>query len=358
VGSLYCWQKEINYLLDANRNPDHETKHYLGMKENIAIVAGGDSSEFEISYQSANQLLRVLDKNKFHGYLVSIRHGIWELQHPEFGSIPVDKNDFTCQTPGGKLDFQCVLMAIHGTPGEDGRLQAYFDMMKIPYTSSGVLASSLTFNKYFCKAFLNSFGIHTAKSMLLRRDSLLQTEKILSELGLPLFVKPNNGGSSFGVTKVTEVDGVEKAVHEAFKEDHEVILEEFLSGDELTCGVMKTAGEEYLFPITEIVSKKDFFDYDAKYLGEADEITPARVSDDIHQLVHETSSFIYDALNCRGIVRIDYIYSRGKLFFLEVNTVPGMTKNSIVPQQIEAAGLDAGDIISLAIRDAIQRQTV
>lgn len=327
------------------------------MKKNIAIVAGGDSSEYDISYQSAHQLLRILDKSKYDGYILSIRNGLWELQHPEFGSIPVDKNDFTCQIHGERIGFHCVLMAIHGTPGEDGRLQAYFDLLKIPYTSSGVLATSLTFNKYFCKAFLNSFGIHTAKAILIRKGSVVHTEKILSELGLPLFVKPNNGGSSFGVTKVAEAVGLEGALHAAFKEDDEVILEEFLSGDELTCGLMKTTVEEYLFPITEIVSKKEFFDYDAKYLGEADEITPARVSDEIHQLVHDTSSFIYDALNCKGIVRIDYIYSRGKLFFLEVNTVPGMTESSIVPQQIEAAGLDAGDIISLAIGDAIQRQT-
>lgn len=325
------------------------------MKRNIAIMAGGDSSEFEISIQSATQLSAVLNQQKYQGYIVSVRNNVMELQHPEHGNLPVDKNDFSCIIQGEKYQFDCALIAIHGTPGEDGKLQSYFEMTGIPYTTSGILTSSLTFNKYTCKAYLNNFNIHTAKAMLVRKNSHVKPDYILKELGLPCFVKPNNGGSSFGVTKVTSVDQMDNALIAAFEEDDEIIIEEFIKGTELTCGVLKTKVQEFILPLTEIVSKNEFFDFDAKYKGMADEITPARVSKDVEKLVKETSSFIYDVLNCRGIVRIDFIYKKEKLFFLEVNTVPGMSKESIVPQQVRAAKLELGDLISLVIEEAIER---
>jgi D-alanine-D-alanine ligase len=321
------------------------------MKKNIAIVAGGDSSEYEISIESADQLMGILDKSKYKGYIVSIRNNLWEVQHPSMGNHTIDRNDFSFEYEGVKVIFDCALIAIHGTPGEDGKLQSYFDLLKIPYTTSGVLTSALTFNKYTCKAFLNNFGINTAKAILVRKGSDVKPDYIAKELGLPCFVKPNNGGSSFGVTKVASADKIMDALDSAFKEDDEIIIEEFLSGMEVTCGLLKTREKEFILPLTEIVSKTEFFDYDAKYKGMADEITPARISKDIEKLVKDTSSFIYDVLNCKGIVRIDYIFSKGKLYFLEVNTVPGMSKNSIVPQQARAAGLDLGELFSLVIED-------
>jgi D-alanine-D-alanine ligase len=321
------------------------------MKKNIAIVAGGDSSEYEISIESADQLMGILDKSKYKGYIVSIRNNVWEVQHPSMGNHAIDRNDFSFEYEGVKVIFDCALIAIHGTPGEDGKLQSYFDLLKIPYTTSGVLTSALTFNKYTCKAFLNNFGINTAKAILVRKGSDVQPEYIAKELGLPCFVKPNNGGSSFGVTKVAAVQAISEALVSAFKEDDEIIIEEFIGGLEVTCGLLKTRKKEYILPLTEIVSKTEFFDYDAKYKGMADEITPARISKDVEKLVKDTSSFIYDVLNCKGIVRIDYIFSKGKLYFLEVNTVPGMSKNSIVPQQARAAGLDLGELFSLVIED-------
>lgn len=321
------------------------------MKKNIAIVAGGDSSEYEISIESAAQIIEILDKQKYDGYIVSIRNNVWEVQHPALGNIAIDRNDFSFENAGVKINFDCALIAIHGTPGEDGKLQSYFDLLKIPYTTSGVLTSALTFNKYTCKAFLNNFGINTAKAILIRKGSDVKADYIAKELGLPCFVKPNNGGSSFGVTKVTAIQGIKEALVSAFKEDDEIIIEEYLNGLEVTCGLVKTGEKEFILPLTEIVSKNEFFDFDAKYKGMADEITPARVSMDIEKLVKDASSFIYDVLNCKGIVRIDYIFSNGKLYFLEVNTVPGMSKNSIVPQQVRAAGLDLGELFSLVIED-------
>lgn len=324
------------------------------MKRKIAIVAGGDSSEYEISVESAAQLIEVLDKTRYEGYVVSVRNKVWEVQNINGENIPVDRNDFSFISGGEKNIFDCALIAIHGTPGEDGRLQSYFDLLGIPYTSSGMLTSALTFNKYTCKAYLNNFAIHTAKAILVRKGTKIDTEKIVDELGLPCFVKPNNGGSSFGVTKVKSSKEIEKALEDAFREDDEIIIEEFIKGTEITCGLLKTNDEEIILPLTEIVSKTEFFDYEAKYKGLSDEITPARVSKEVERLTRNTSSLIYDALDCKGIVRIDYILSNGKLFFLEVNTVPGMSKNSIVPQQVRAAGLDLGALFTKVIEEAIR----
>jgi D-alanine-D-alanine ligase len=324
------------------------------MLKNVAIIAGGDSSEYIVSVESAKNIQKSLDKKHYRPWLITVRNNQWVLGSLDEAGPAIDKNDFSVTFEGKKINFDCVFMAIHGTPGEDGKLQAYFDLMRIPYTTSGVLASAVTFNKYVCKGFLNNFGILSAKAMLVRKGYKYDTKRIAAEIGLPCFVKPNSGGSSFGVTRVTEKSQLKDALNLAFKEDNEVIVEEFIAGTELTGGVIKTADREIILPLTEIVSKNEFFDFNAKYKREADEITPARIPEKQTGDCGRISSMIYDVLDCRGIVRIDYIYSDDKFYFLEVNTVPGMTDTSIIPQQVSAIGLDISDLFSMVIEDAIE----
>jgi D-alanine-D-alanine ligase len=324
------------------------------MLKNIAIVAGGDSSEYIVSVASASNIRRSLDPKRYNPYVITIKDSRWTLGTLDDPGPELDKNDFSVTLAGQKIRFDCVFMSIHGTPGEDGKLQAYFDLLHIPYTTCGVLTSAMAFNKYVCKGFLNNFGIFSAKAMLVRKGYKFDSKKIAAEMGLPCFVKPNNGGSSFGVTMVTKESQIRDALHRALKEDDEVIIEEFIDGTELTCGVLKTVAREILFPITEIVSKNEFFDFNAKYNREADEITPARIPASLTRECRKTSSLIYDILDCRGIVRIDYILRGNRFYFLEVNTVPGMTDTSIIPQQAEAMGLDISELFSLAIEDAIE----
>jgi D-alanine-D-alanine ligase len=324
------------------------------MLKNVAIIAGGDSSEYVVSVESAKNIQKSLDKKYYRPWLVTVRNNQWVLGSLEEAGPAIDRNDFSVTVEGKKINFDCVFMAIHGTPGEDGKLQAYFDLMRIPYTTCGVLASAVTFNKYVCKGFLNNFGILSAKAMLVRKGYKYDTKRIATEIGLPCFVKPNSGGSSFGVTRVTLESQLKDALNLAFREDNEVIVEEFIAGTELTGGVIKTSDREIILPLTEIVSKNEFFDFNAKYKREADEITPARIPDKQTGDCSRISSLIYDVLDCRGIVRIDYIYSDDKFYFLEVNTVPGMTDTSIIPQQVSAFGLDISEVFSMVIEDAIE----
>ena len=329
------------------------TTHQIQMLKNIAIVAGGDSSEYIVSVSSASNIKKSLDKKLYKPWLITIRGDRWvygSLDEPE---AEIDKNDFSFSISGVKTKFDCAFISIHGSPGEDGKLQAYFDLIGIPYTTCGVLTSALTFNKYACKGFLNSFGILSPKAMLVRKGYKFEPKKIADEIGMPCFIKPNNGGSSFGVTRVSEESEIKNAINKAFKEDNEVIIEELITGIELTGGVIKTKKRELLLPLTEIVSKNEFFDFNAKYKREADEITPARIPDNLTKECRGITSFIYDLLDCRGIVRIDYILNDGKFYFLEVNTVPGMTDTSIIPQQAEAMGLNTVDLFTMAIEDAI-----
>ncbi|MFO7923583.1 MAG: D-alanine--D-alanine ligase [Bacteroidales bacterium] len=327
------------------------------MQKNIAIVAGGDSSEYIVSVASASNIRKSLDKKRYNPFLITIKGNRWIQGTLENPGSEIDKNDFSMTLNGEKIVFDCVFIAIHGTPGEDGKLQAYFDLLRIPYTTCGVLTSALTFNKYICKGFLNNFGILSAKAMLVRKGYNSDIKKIAKEMGLPCFIKPNSGGSSFGVTMVARESQIKDAIHKAFKEDNEVIIEEFISGTELTGGVIKTGDREILLPLTEIVSNNEFFDFNAKYNREADEITPARIPGKLTRECQNISSFIYDLLDCRGIVRIDYILSNEKFYFLEVNTVPGMTDTSIIPQQAEAIGMDTTELFTLAIEDAIKSCT-
>jgi D-alanine-D-alanine ligase len=320
--------------------------------KNIAIVAGGDSSEWVISVQSAAQVAKEIEKLEYTGYVVQIRGKQWQVLQNNIAIAEIDKNDFSFVLNDERILFHCALIAIHGTPGEDGKLQSYFELIGMPYTTCGVLASALTFNKHACKLFLKEFGILSANAVLVKKHDNWNTEAIASELGMPCFVKPNESGSSFGVTKVTDISKLSDAVTLALTEGQEVIIEQFIQGTEVTCGMLKTKAKNFTFPITEIVSKKEFFDYEAKYTpGFSEEITPARISPELAKNIGNTTSKIYDALNCKGIVRTDYIISDNQLYFLEVNTVPGMSPNSIVPKQIREMGLTLADIYKLIIEE-------
>ena len=326
------------------------------MKKNIAIIAGGDSPEYEISIKSAKQIEKALDKKKFNSWTIIFRNNKWSFIDEKDNSQTINREDFSCWINNVKINFDCAFMAIHGTPGEDGKLQAYFDIIGLPYTSSGFLSAALSFSKYPCNHYLKQFGILSAKSVLIKKNQKYNINEIIKELDLPLFIKPNNSGSSCGIGKAIKMQDVENAIKNAFNEDEEVIVEEFIKGRELTCALIKTLDKEIIFPITEIISKNDFFDYEAKYTdGMADEITPANVSDEITLECQEISSRIYDLLDCEGVVRIDYILSDNNLYFLEINTVPGMSENSIVPKQCESTGMSVQELYTIMIEDAIKR---
>ncbi|MEI7661145.1 MAG: D-alanine--D-alanine ligase [Bacteroidota bacterium] len=319
---------------------------------NVAIVAGGDSGEYGISMKSAKQVMLHIDRDKFNPFLIEIKGKNWHCL-VERKKIPVDKNDFSLKIGKKKIRFQVVFNAIHGTPGENGKLQGYFDMVGILYTSSDVTTSALTFNKSFCKDVVASYGISTARSVHLFRNDAGSVKKINGDLTLPLFVKPNNGGSSVGMSKVTVKKDIKAALDKAFLEDPEVIVEEFIRGRELTCGVLRTGGKVVSFPVTEIIPKKDYFDFEAKYkAGMAEEIVPAVIPDADSAKCREISQFLYEKLNCRGVVRFDYIFTGELFYFLEVNTVPGMSKASIVPRMARAHGWTFRELITRLIDEA------
>ena len=323
------------------------------MKKNIAIVYGGDSGEFDISVNSAHVVARNLDEGLFNTYPILIKGKSWEYIDREGIPHPVDKSEFTLLLAGKTIAFDGVFMAIHGTPGEDGRLQAYFDMLGIPYTSSGQATSSLTFNKYFCNRFVDSIGVKIARSVLLDRGQAGHTKKILEELSLPVFIKPNNGGSSVGTSRVNSENELDPAIERAFREDSQVLAEEYIKGREITCGVITYKGEIRALPLTEIISQKEFFDYEAKYQGKALEVTPADIPTAVAEECRKISMMLYRELNCKGMVRIDYIFNDEGLFFLEVNTVPGLSEASIVPQQAAADGISLKELFSETVLNAL-----
>ncbi|MGN0036317.1 MAG: D-alanine--D-alanine ligase [Bacteroidaceae bacterium] len=317
------------------------------MKRNIAIVAGGDTSEFGVSLRSAQGLYSFMDKEKYDLYVVEMQGPRWEVRLDEDRKVPVDKNDFSFSDGGRKVVFDFAYITIHGTPGEDGRLQGYFDMMRIPYSCCGVLAAAITYDKFACNHYLHAFGIRIADSLLLRRGDSISNDDVVEKIGLPCFIKPSLGGSSFGVTKVKTPEEIQPAIAKAFDEAPEVVVEAFMQGTELTCGCYKVKGRTVVFPLTEVVAHNEFFDYDAKYNGAVDEITPARVSDELARRVQAVTSAIYDILGCSGIIRVDYIVTEGeKINLLEVNTTPGMTATSFIPQQVRAAGLDIKNVLT------------
>ncbi|MDR2914702.1 MAG: D-alanine--D-alanine ligase [Tannerella sp.] len=320
--------------------------------KNIAIVAGGDSSEYEVSLKSAEGLSGFIDKNRYNLYIVIMRKGKWAVKTSDGSTVDIDKNDFSFQTGGHKIKFDYAYITIHGRPGEDGRLQGYFDMLGISYSSCGVLAGALTFNKYINNQFLESQGVHIADSIRLLKGQKAETGDIIDQLGLPVFVKPNDGGSSFGVTKVKEASQMQPAIEKAFAEGQEVVIERFIEGTEITCGCYKTKTKQMAFPITEVVTDNEFFDYNAKYNGEVQEITPARISDELTVKIQQETLRIYDIIGARGIIRIDYIIPEdNNPVLLEINTNPGMTATSFIPQQIQAAGLDIRDIMTEIIEN-------
>ena len=325
------------------------------MKPIVAIVAGGDSSEWQVSLRSAAGLNEFIDSERYQKYLVTIVGTTWQVELPSGEKCPIDKNDFSFVKNGEKVKFDFAYITIHGTPGENGILQGYFDLIGLPYSCCGVLAASLTFDKYTCNQYLKSFGVNVADSVWLHRGDVVDVAKIVEQVGLPCFVKPCDGGSSFGVTKVKTTDELPLAVEKAFAEGNEVMVEALMTGTEVTCGMYRTREKEVVFPITEVVTANEFFDYDAKYNGQVEEITPARLPDEWTKNIQNQTRKIYSALNAKGIIRVDYIVeSSGKINLLEVNTTPGMTVTSFIPQQVRAAGLDIKDVMSDIIENELR----
>ncbi len=323
------------------------------MKKKIALVTGGYSGEAVISYKSATTIQNNLDTDKWDVFKIDINPEGWYWLKNDEEKFPVDKNDFSVNVNGTRLLFDAVLVGLHGTPGEDGKLQGYFDMLKIPYNSCDAATSALTFNKRFTVAVAAFAGIKVARSLHLFSNKTVSNEEILSKLNLPLFVKPNNGGSSLGISKVNEAAALQGAIDKAFKEDDQVLVEEFIRGREFTIGVFKSKGKIIPLPITEIISKKEFFDYEAKYEGASEEITPAKVDEAIAENIRRQSASVYDIFNCRGIVRMDFIFNEadGQPYLLEINTVPGQSAASIVPQQVAAMGWTLKDFYSTLIEE-------
>ncbi len=324
------------------------------MKQNIAIIMGGYSSEFEISLKSGNVVYESLDSNKYNVYRVHIFKEKWVYVDPENIEHPIDKNDFSTTVNSTKITFDCVFNAIHGTPGEDGYMQAYFELLGIPHTSCGMYQAALTFNKRDCLSVLKPYGIKTAESYYINLGDSIDEDAIINTVGLPCFVKANKAGSSFGITKVYKKNDLQAAIDHAFKEDDEIIIEEFLDGTEVSIGVIKYKGDVIVLPATEIVSDNDFFDYKAKYLGESQEITPARISDEMATKVNKVAKQVYEILKMEGFSRSEYIFKNGEPHLLEVNTVPGLTKESILPQQARAAGISLEDLFDNAIQEALK----
>ncbi len=324
------------------------------MKPNIAVVYGGDSSEYVVSVQSGKNVFQSIDTDQFKPWMVEMKGLDWKVFESDNEVAEVDKQDFSFTLNGEKIKFDFAYIIIHGTPGEDGILQGYFDLLKVPYSTCGVHSSALTFNKYYCSNFLRNFDIPMAKSVRLSIGEEIDSKRLVGELGLPVFVKPNAGGSSFGITKVKEEAELKAAVEKAWEESEEALVEEFIEGVEFTCGLVKLKNQEFIFPVTEVLPKKEFFDFEAKYTkGMTDEITPARISPELTKKCQQLASKVYDLCNCKGIVRVDFILKNGEFYFLEANTTPGMTATSFIPQQIQAMGMNLEEMLSMIINGGL-----
>mgnify|MGYP002752731013 FL=1 len=323
--------------------------------KNIAIIAGGNSSEYEVSMKSGKNIYDEVDENRYNKYLVILKGRDW---HVEIGEkkYPVDRNDFSFTRDGEKILFDFAYITIHGVPGENGLLQGYLDMMGVPYGCCNVLASALTFDKHTCNTYLKSYGVNVADSVMLIRGMAYDVNEIINEVGLPCFVKPNAEGSSFGVTKVKEAAQLEDALKKAFALCQEVLIETFIDGTELTCGVVKAGDMDITMPIAEVIPKNEFFDFEAKYdPTKSDEIIPARISPELTNRIKTLSSMIYDILRCEGIIRVDYIVRDDEIFMLEVNTTPGMTSNSFVPKMVRAMGGTLREVLTKIIDNKLNR---
>jgi len=311
--------------------------------KNIAVLTGGFSKEAQIASKSAHTIFTHLNREQYTPYLITIAKEGWFM---EFEGVQylIDKNDFTAMYRGDKIAFEAVFIGIHGTPGEDGKLQAYFDMLDIPYSTSGHLASTLSFNKYACNAYLMQHSIRCATSVVVFRHMPFNPQEIIDTVGLPCFVKPNDGGSSFGISKVSDFAALSPAIYGAFEHGNEVIVEAFVSGTEVTCGLLEKENELFAFPLIEIVSHNDFFDFEAKYNGESEEILPARIDDATTAKVQELSKTIFRILNLRFLARIDFIIKDGVPYCIEANTIPGLSNESLIPQMAAAADLSLEDM--------------
>jgi D-alanine-D-alanine ligase len=324
------------------------------MKKNIAIIMGGYSSEYQISLKSGNVVFESLDTSKYNPYRIHIFKDKWVYVDEDDTEYPIDKNDFSINIDSFKITFDCVFNAIHGSPGEDGFMQAYLKLLNIPQTSCNMYQAGITFNKRDCLSVLKPYGIKTAESFYLNLGDTINEEDVIAKVGLPCFVKANKAGSSFGVTKVHKKDDLQNAIDLAFKEDDEIIIESFLDGTEVSVGVIKYKGETKVLPITEIVSENDFFDYEAKYLGKSQEITPARLTKEQENKINSIAKKVYDILKMTGFSRSEYIFKDGEPHLLEMNTVPGLTRESILPQQAAAAGITMSDLFDNAIEEALK----
>jgi D-alanine-D-alanine ligase len=326
----------------------------MNNKPNVAVISGGDSSEFIVSVKSGANVFKAIDTNKFNPWLVQMKGQEWIVLQDDKKIADLDKSDFSFEFENKKVKFDFAYITIHGTPGEDGILQGYFELLGIPYSTCNVHTSSLTFNKWFCNKYLSNFNIKMAKSLKISKGEIINPSAIVEKLGLPIFIKPNAGGSSFGVTKVKKQEEIEPAILKAWEESNDALMEEFIDGKEFTCGLVKIKNKKIVFPVTEVLPKNEFFDFDAKYTpGATEEITPARLPAHLFEKCQNISSEIYDLCQCAGIVRIDYILKDETFYFLEVNTTPGMTATSFIPQQIAAMGLTLGQVITQIIEDRI-----
>ena len=320
---------------------------------NIAIFTGGDSSEHVISMKSAEQVLKWLEAAGHSCYLVEAKKDKWTV-HLGKKRVPLDKNSFSFLNKEEKLTFDFAWNTIHGTPGEDGKLQGCFDIIGIPYSCSNQFSSALTFNKYTCKSFLKQHNVLTPEASLVRKNIETDLEAVGEMVGFPCFVKPNNGGSSFGIAKVSRLEDLQGALEEALQEDDEAIVERYIKGTEVTCGLMKGRDGFTLFPITEIVSKNEFFDYEAKYTeGKAEEITPARIDDDVTKKCQDMAMDIYKLTNSTGIIRVDFIIKGNQVYFLELNSIPGMSEESIIPKQVSSMGMEMSTVLQQVIDEVL-----
>ena len=325
------------------------------IKRTIAIVCGGDSSEHDVSLRSAQGLYSFFDKERYDVYIVDMKGQDWHVELSDGTTAKIDRNDFSFIENGKVRLFDYAYITIHGTPGENGLLQGYFDLIGLPYSTSGVLVEAMTFDKFVLNQYLRGFGVAVPDSLLIRKgyEQIVSDDEVEEKIGMPCFVKPASDGSSFGVSKVKNKDQLAPAIRKAMMESPEVMVEAAIEGTEISIGVYKTSQKSVVLPATEVVTSNEFFDYDAKYNGQVQEITPARLSDDVAERVRQITSHIYDILHCNGIIRIDYIISPdGKITMLEVNTTPGMTATSFIPQQVRAAGLNMSDVLT----DVVENQ--
>lgn len=325
------------------------------MKKNIVVIAGGNSSEFGVSIKSGNYIFSEVDGERYNKYLMILRGREWQVQIGE-NKYDVDKNDFSFSLDGQKIGFDFAYITIHGNPGENGMLQGYLDMMGVPYSTCSTLCEAITFDKYTCTSYLRGFGINTTNPVMLTRGQMYDKDAVLAAVGLPCFVKPNAEGSSFGVSKVKTAGDFDAAMEEAFSKCREVLVETFIDGTEFTCGLYKVGDKKVIFPVAEVIPKKEFFDYEAKYdAAMSDEIIPGRFSEEITDTIQSMASDVYDILRCEGIIRMDGFVKGDEVIMLEVNTTPGMTANSFIPKMVRVMGVSLREVITEIVEDKLKK---